>query len=383
MPRTILHVDLDAFYCSVEEQQNPALRGRAFAVGGRPESRGVVASCSYPARQRGVRSAMPMSTALRLCPGLQVVTPRHSLYRSVSEQVMALLQSWSPRIEQLSIDEAFLDVSEFLTGELNAHTLALRIQQQIRDELELSCSIGVASNKMVAKIATDCGKAAGKQGGGNSPAAICVVPAGEEAEFLAPLPVSALWGVGPKTTERLASLGFATIGDLAARPLRELINLLGRQGYELAQHAHGIDKRDIITERPSKSISSETTFIHDVQDGDTLWETLEGQARDIVEQLQKQQLFCTTVKIKVRWPDFSFTTRQTTLAHPTAELASIEAAAGELLKQLWDGKTPVRLLGVGVSGFNQIRQLSLWDDEWNPYNSDSLEVANLKFELPD
>jgi DNA polymerase-4 len=392
MSRTILHVDLDAFYCAVEEQQQPSLRGRAFAVGGRPETRGVVASCSYPARERGVRSAMPMSTALRLCPGLIVVPSRHSLYRSVSHRVMALLQSWTPHLEQLSIDEAFLDVTELVVAEQTkenqgghaltttapkARALALRIQQQIRDELGLSCSMGLASNKMVAKIATDYGKVAGSKAAsdtGTSPAAICVVPPGEEAIFLAPLSVAALWGVGPRMAERLAALGITTIGELAQRSERELVRSLGRQGYELAQHARGIDKREIVTERPSKSISSETTFPQDIEDWELLEAALAEQAHDVVRHLQKQQLRCTTVKIKVRWPDFSITSRQTTMPEPTAERGAIEDAARRLLLQLWQGNKPVRLLGVGVSGLNAMRQLSLWDDNGEAPDANGADV---------
>jgi DNA polymerase-4 len=385
--RTIIHVDLDAFYCAVEEQQNPTLAGRAFAVGGRPETRGVVASCSYPARERGVRSAMSMSMALRLCPGLVVVPTRHSLYRSVSHQVMILLRGWTPQLEQLSIDEAFLDVTELLTwkgapyledGTWTPYTLTLRIQRQIREELGLSCSMGVAGNKMVAKIATDYGKAAGSKAAsesGTSPSAICVVPAGEEAMFLAPLSVTALWGVGPKMTERLAAQGITTIGELAQRTERDLVRALGRAGYQLSQHARGIDKRQIVTERPSKSISSETTFPQDVADWDTLEATLEEQARDVVKHLQEEQLRCTTVKIKVRWTDFSITSRQITLVDPTADGSDIVKAAGRLLAQLWPDGTPVRLLGVGVSGLSAIRQLSLWEEEASDAISETVETT--------
>jgi DNA polymerase-4 len=218
MPRTIIHVDLDAFYCSIEEQRDATLRGKPFAVGGQPDERGVVASCSYAARQFGVRSAMPMARARALCPQLVIVPTRHSVYRAASVQVMERLRSVTPLVEQLSIDEAFLDVTDVLrdgapllarqqpethaapvidTRIFDARVLAERLQGCIKDELGLSCSVGVASNKMVAKIATDYGKAAVQTG--QSPGAICVVPPGDEAAFLAPLPVGALWGVGPKT----------------------------------------------------------------------------------------------------------------------------------------------------------------------------------------
>ena len=280
--RTILHVDLDAFYCSVEEQRDPTLTGQVFAVGGRPETRGVVASCSYAARQRGVHSAMPMSQALRLCPNLRIVPPRHSEYRAVSDKVMALLRRGTPLVEAISIDEAFLDVtaiveeSAAINGAWTGRTLALALQHRIQNELGLSCSLGVASNKMVAKIATDYGKAAVRTG--QSPHALCVVPPGEEALFLAPLPTTALWGVGPKTAQQLNALGIATIGDLSKWPQRDLLERFGKHGYDLWQHAQGIDKREVVPERESKSISSETTFVRDVQEWDPLHTALHEHA---------------------------------------------------------------------------------------------------------
>jgi DNA polymerase-4 len=357
--RTIIHVDLDAFYCAVEEQRDPSLRGKAFAVGGSPDGRGVVASCSYAARARGVHSAMAMGVALRLCPEMLVVPVWHSEYRAVSERVMAVLQGRTPLLEQISIDEAFLDVSALVSDALSGLELATQIQEQISSDLDLSCSLGVASNKMVAKIATDIGKASiGKK---HSPRAICVVPFGEEAAFLAPLSVSALWGVGPKTAVRLNDLGIETIGDLAKWPERDLVRRFGKHGYELSQHARGIDKREIVTERESKSVSSETTFVRDVEDWETLHATLVEQATSVAEQLRKQNLQGATVKIKLRWTDFSIVTRQMTLLTPTAEFRVIEEAATELLKQLWRGERPVRLLGVGCANLGPLRQLGLFD----------------------
>jgi DNA polymerase-4 len=287
------------------------------------------------------------------------VPVRHSEYRVVSEKVMAVLQGRTPLLEQISIDEAFLDVSALVGETLSGRELATQIQEQISRDLDLSCSLGVASNKMVAKIATDVGKASiGKK---HSPQAICVVPFGEEAEFLAPLSVSALWGVGPKTAIRLNDLGIETIGDLAKWPERDLMRRFGKHGYELAQHARGIDKREIVTERESKSVSSETTFVRDVEDWETLHATLVEQAMSVAEQLRKQNLQGATVKIKLRWTDFSIVTRQTTLLTPTAELRVIEEAATELLKQLWRGERPVRLLGVGCANLGPLRQLGLFD----------------------
>src|SRR5512142_655105 len=236
MPRTILHIDLDAFYCAVEETRNPDLRGKAFAVGGRPDERGVVASCSYAARRFGIRSAMPMARAVRLCAGLLIVPGRHRLYSEMSREVMKRLKAITPEIEQISIDEAFLDISGLSEP---PEQLARRLQAQIRDELGLPSSIGIASNKLVAKIATEVGKKSGK--GDGPPFGLTIVPPGEEAAFLAPLPADMLWGVGPKTSARLTELGIRTIGDLARWPEGDLIRLFGENGRDLARHARGED----------------------------------------------------------------------------------------------------------------------------------------------
>jgi DNA polymerase-4 len=362
MVRTIIHVDLDAFYCAVEERRDPALRGRPFAVGGQPQQRGVVASCSYPARQAGVHSALPMRRALALCPQLIVVPVRHAEYRAASQRVMSILRSVSPLLEQLSIDEAFLDVSDLMrqgdaTGA--ARKLARQVQRRIWRELGLSSSVGVATNKMVAKIANDEGKAAAPAG--RSPGALCVVPPGAEAAFLAPLPVSALWGVGPRMTEQLEALGLRTIGELAEYSSEELIRRFGRHGYHLARHARGLDTRPVITSRETKSISCETTFEHDVQSWNVLRQTLEEQAAQVARQLQRQNLQATTIKIKLRWPDFTSLSRQLTLPHPTDESTLIGHSALQLLRQTWRAQQAVRLLGVGASGLCAYRQLSLWD----------------------
>src|SRR5512134_2404666 len=276
MPRTILHSDLDAFYCAVEETYHPELRGQPFAVGGKPEERGVVASCSYAARRMGVRSAMPMGKALRLCPGLLIVPMRHQLYSDVSRRVMERLHNLTPLVEQISIDEAFLDISDVPES---PETVANKLQFRIRDELQLPCSIGIASNKMVAKIATEVGKSLAlreikEKGEVKPPNALTVVPSGEEAAFLAPLPADMLWGVGPKTSARLTELGIYTIGDLAKWPDGELIRMFGENGRDLATHSKGIDDRPITTEHETKSISQEITYSRDVRDDKVLEKTL-------------------------------------------------------------------------------------------------------------
>ena len=371
MPRTILHIDLDAFYCAVEETRNPALRGKPFAVGGRPDERGVVASCSYAARRLGVRSAMPMSRAIRLCPGLLVVPSRHGLYSEVSLQVMTRLHDMTPLVEQISIDEAFLEISEIREA---PEDIARRLQARIRDELQLPCSIGIASNKLVAKIATEVGKSLAlrepreavpgikARGEAKPPNALTVVPFGEEATFLAPLPADMLWGVGPKTSARLTELGIYTIGDLARWPESELIRLFGENGRDLARHSRGIDDRPISTEHETKSISQEVTFSKDVRDDRELEKTVREQAAEVARQLRKNELAGSTIKLKIRWPDFTTLTRQTTFGYRTDQEHEIAQAALELLRAVRKPNQAVRLIGVGVTGLGQpIRQLGLWD----------------------
>lgn len=364
MPRTILHIDLDAFFCAVEENQNPSLRGRAFAVGGKPDERGVVASCSYAARRMGVRSAMPMGRALRLSPGMIIVPSRHRLYGEVSRQVMGILHEQTRLVEQISIDEAFLDISDIRD---EPERFGRGLQARIRDELHLPCSIGIASNKLMAKLATEVGKALAlqkikQQGLAEPPNAVTVVPLGEEAKFLDPLPADMLWGVGPKTSARLAELGIRTIGDIARWPESELIRLFGENGRDLARHARGIDDRPILTERETKSISQEVTFSKDVREDRILEERIREQSAEVARQLRKNNLAGKTIKLKIRWPDFTTLTRQTTLNDPTDSEEQIAKSALELMKAVRNPNQAVRLIGVGVSSLGQpIRQLGLWD----------------------
>lgn len=357
MPRKILHLDLDAFFCAVEENRDPTLRGKAFAVGGKPGERGVISSASYAARRHGVRSAMPSGRALRLCPQLVIVSPRHHAYQAASELVMERLFSLTALVEQISIDEAFLDISDLPEP---AEAVARRLQATIRDEVHLPCSIGIATNKLVAKVATDVGKAIHRKEG--PPFAIQVVPPGEEAAFLAPLPAQALWGVGPKTAARLATLGIHTVGDLARMPEGQLAHLLGKNGCELALHARGIDDSPIVVSHPTKSISQEITFDKDVCARDVLEHTLTSQAARVAYRLRRESLCGTTVRIKLRWSDFTTLTRQVSLNQATDQDSVIASAACQLFDQAWEAGRPVRLLGVGVSGLGpRLRQLSLWD----------------------
>jgi DNA polymerase-4 len=353
----ILHIDLDAFFCSVEEIDHPELRGKPFAVGGKPDERGVVASCSYAARQFGIRSAMPMAKALRLYPKLIIISSRHHSYSEVSKQVMTKLSDLTSRVEQISIDEAFLDISDMPESH---EALARRIQNSIRDDLGLPSSIGIASNKLVAKIATEVGKKAGS--GVRPPFGLTIVPEGEEAAFLAPLPAEMLWGVGPRTSARLTELSIHTIGDIAKWPESEMVRLFGENGRELSRHARGLDDRQIETERETKSISQEITFSRDVRDDKIIEKTLYEQSKQVARNLRESNLAGSTIKLKLRWPDFTTLTRQTTLPHSTDQSDEIGKVALGLMKSVRKSGQAVRLIGVGVSGLSlPVRQLSLWD----------------------
>ncbi len=358
--RQIIHLDLDAFFCAVEEKLDPSLRGVPFAVGGSPEGRGVVSSCSYAARVFGIHSAMPMAQAIRQCPDLVIASSHFKDYRQASHHVMAKLHAITPLVEQISIDEAFLDVTGI---EGQAEDIGRGLQQEILTALGLPNSLGIASNKLVAKIATDVGKTRDPKG--MPPNAITVVPPGQEAAFLAPLAIRMLWGVGPKTAEKLAEVGVKTIGDLAAIDQVELMRRFGKVGYDLSQRALGIDNHPVITEHKAKSISQEATYARDIATETTLLDTLSRQSRHLSAQLSRQGLTARTVKIKLRWPNFETLTRQITLDHPTDQPDIIFKAARDLFHNVWHRGERVRLLGVGVTGFDaSSRQLGLWDPEW-------------------
>jgi DNA polymerase-4 len=359
--RKILHIDLDAFFCAVEEINNPKLKGKPFAVGGTPESRGVVASCSYAARKYGIRSAMPMARAVKLCPQLLIVSSSYGNYSEYSKQVMDILNNLSELIEQTSIDEAFVDVTD---KEKTGESIAKILQTTIWERLGLPCSLGVATNKLIAKIANDIGKSASKKSG--PPMAITVVPAGKESEFIAPLPVEALWGIGPKSAQKLEGLGILTIGELANYPLHNLGNIFGKYAYDIAQRAQGIDERPLVTSREIKSISRETTFSQDISDKKSLINTIHRLSESVGKRLRRSNRFGKTIKIKMRWPDFSTVTRQITLDHPTDKDNVIISSALKLFNDNWREGDPIRLIGVGISGLNsEIRQLSLWEENSN------------------
>jgi DNA polymerase-4 len=357
MYRKILHLDLDAFFCAVEELGNPSLKGKPFAVGGSAEGRGVVSSCSYAARRMGIHSAMPMAQAIRLCPDLIVVSGRHSNYSEHSRAVMAHIRDLTPLVQQISIDEAFLDVSDLPD---DPALIARRLQVRIRKETHLPCSLGVATNKLVAKIATDVGKAAKKSA--DYPQAIQVVPPGTEAAFLAPLPTRALWGIGPKSAERLAAMGIKTIGQIAAMDAQQLHQRFGRMGDELQLRARGIDNRPVHEDHGVKSISQELTFTKDVSDESKLRSVLWNFSEQVGYRLRKQDLCAGTVRIKLRWSDFTTLTRQVSLSQPTDQDTLLYQAACGLFADNWPKGRPVRLIGLAAAGLGPcVYQPTLWE----------------------
>ncbi len=355
--RKIIHMDLDAFFCAVEELNNPRLKNRAFAVGGDPKMRGVVSSCSYAARQFGVHSAMPMAQALRLCSSLIVISTNHHRYSEYSQAVMSILGKYSALVEKMSIDEAFLDVSDI---QMKPGEIAKTIQSEIKKQTALPTSFGVSVNKLIAKIANDFGK---KQHKGISyPEVITIVDPGMEKEFLAPLSVDRLWGVGEKTQVELKKIGIRTIGQLASYDQSLLVNQFGKHGLDLHRHANGLDERPVETSHERKSLSQEVTFSKDVDSEVILRKTILRLSEKVGSNLRHEGLSAFTIKIKYRFKDFSTFTRQITLIEPTNLDSVIFSSAWNLFIKYWDKKSAIRLIGVGVSKFSeQFQQLSLWD----------------------
>lgn len=355
--RKILHLDLDAFFCAVEELKDPSLKHKVFAVGGRADQRGVVSTCSYAARALGIHSAMPMAQALKLAPGLLVLSPDFESYSNASDRVMAILEDLSPLVEQVSVDEAFIDVSDLPDA---PGVLAARLQARIHKETNLPCSLGVATNKLVAKVANDFGKGARK--GLDYPNAITVVPPGEEAAFLAPLPVQMLWGVGRKTAVRLKSLGIETIGDLADAPADLMGVHYGKWAADMQRHARGISDSPIVLSHTLKSISNETTYDKDVSDIEEVLHTVRWLSDKVGYRLRKHHFCASTIRIKLRWSDFNTITRQVALAEPTNHNSVIYETAAGLLKAAWQRGRKVRLIGVGSSNLQEpVVQMSLFD----------------------
>ena len=335
-PRAIVHLDLDAFYAAVEVLEKPELTGKPLLIGGRPEGRGVVATASYVARTFGIHSAMPMYRALQLCPQAIILAPRHRLYQDYSQQVMAILRRISPQVEQVSIDEAYLDLTDQVETWDKVIPSAEELQLAVREGTGLSASLGVATNKLVAKVASDQDK----------PNGLTVVRPGEEVAFLAPLSVRVLWGIGPVTAGKLAALGVRTVNDLRQLSAAESKKLFGQQGAVMARQARGKDQRPVVTERKRKSVSQERTFARDLADKETLKKYLWKMSQKVAARLQKSGMAAGTVGIKLRYSDFTTLSRQTSLGVSTDDEREIYRAALVLLERVWQQGRPVRLLGV-------------------------------------
>jgi DNA polymerase-4 len=329
---------MDAFYASVEQRDNPALRGRPVIVGGHPR-RGVVLAASYEVRPTGVRSAMPMARALRLAPDAVVVPPRFAAYAEASEKVFAVLHSATPLVEPLSLDEAFLDVTASLRLFGAASDLAARLRRRIADEVGLPSSAGIAAVKFIAKIASDIAKPNGQR----------EVPAAEGVAFLAPLPVGRLWGVGSKTEKHLRALDIQTIGDVAARDVGWLERKLGSGGRDLWELANGIDPRPVIPDRDAKSIGAENTFDEDLDGAEALRPHIHDQALRVAARLRRAGVKARTVQLKLKLSDFTLLTRRSTFALATDDGQALYRAAMELLART-PLPRPVRLTGVSGQG---------------------------------
>ena len=349
--REILHVDVDAFFASVEQMDNPELKGKPIIVGGSTGLRGVVSTASYEARRFGVHSAQPMTEARRLCPQGVFLKVRMGRYQEVSRRIHKILSSYTPKIEPISIDEAFLDVTgcERLFGK--AEDIARAIKTRIRKEIGLTCSVGIAPNKFLAKIASEMRK----------PDGLVEVREDEKESFLVDLPVSKMWGVGKVTERKLQQMGLHTIGELRRLSLFQLKNIFGKFGVRVYQLCRGIDDRLIISKRETKSISSETTFLHDISPGELLERTLQDLSVEVASRLNNENLWARSIQLKIRFADFKTITRSSTYEEATNSPKLIWQRARELLDKKVDfsyGK--VRLIGLVAFNISIYRQMDLF-----------------------
>jgi DNA polymerase IV len=351
VPGIVAHLDLDAFFAAVEELENPELRTQPLVVGGDPRGRGVVATANYVARGFGIHSAMSAAEALRRCPHAVFVRPRHALYREYSRHVWETVRGVVPTVEQTGIDEGYLDVGEVARDFLAARIVAEAVQTAVRAGTSLTCSLGVAPCKVVAKVASDARK----------PGGLVVVPAGREAAFLAPLAVRRLPGVGPKAEQRLHGAGVETIGELAALADESLRGVLpGTVGAMLRDRARGIDPRGLELDVERISLSVENTFERDISDRERLHEELRGMASEVAAGLQRRGQVARTVTTKLRYADFSIRSRSASLRSGVDDAGTIGDLACRLLDRgLHDRPGALRLVGVGVSGLADFRQLAL------------------------
>src|SRR5436190_4645115 len=345
--RRILHVDMDAFYASVEQRDKPELRGKPLAVGGQPTRRGVVAAASYEARAFGVYSAMPMATAVRMCPSLVIVPPDFARYQAASNAVFSIFREVTALVEPLSLDEAYLDVTENAWGEAFGTVVARRLKERIRADTGLTASAGVAPNKFLAKIAS----------GWKKPDGLTVISPERVEPFLQQLPVDALWGVGPVTAKKLRARGIERLVQVRTADPQVLRETVGSLADSLRQLANGVDNRPVVPHRETKSSGSESTYATDVTDLNTIRDEIAEMATHVIGWLSRKQLFARTVTIKVRYDDFTTITRSHTAA-PTRAEADLIARAVRLVDRTDAGRRPVRLLGVSVHNFCAGNELS-------------------------
>lgn len=356
-PRRILHVDMDAFYASVEQRDEPSLKGKPVVVGGDPRRRGVVAAASYEARAFGIHSAMAMAHAVRRCPSLVIVPPDFGKYRAVSALVLGIFREVTPLVEPLSLDEAYLDVTENAWGEPLATPVARRIKERIREETQLTASAGVAPNKFLAKVAS----------GWKKPDGLTVIPPERVEWFLQQLPAGALWGVGPVTARRLQAIGVQKVVDLRTVPLELLRETVGSQALWLRQLAVGLDDRPVVPSRSPKSSGSETTFATDLTDATEIRARVVEMAEDAAGWLARERLLARTVTVKMRYSDFTTITRSVTLS-ATRDAGEIVQAAEQLLDRTEAGRRPVRLLGVSVKNFAEAEPPAVVSDLLLPFD---------------
>jgi DNA polymerase-4 len=352
--RRILHADMDCFYAAIHVRDDPKLEGRPVVVGGDPHGRGVVAAANYEAREYGIHSAMPAAEALRRCRDTVFLKPEFKRYREESKLIFAIYRDYTPIIQPLSLDEAFLDVSEHLGGFESATAVAEDIRRRVREERGLTVSVGVAPNKLVAKIASDQDK----------PDGLTVVKPSQVEAFLAPLPVRRLHGIGPSTEKRLHALGISTVTDLRQAPVDLLLAHFGRWGRGMQNRAWGRDQRPVHTSHERKSLSTERTFAENLKDPGEIDRILEAMATEVAEGLAKREVAAATITVKVRYPDFTTPTRSHTLPSPTADAATIVAVAHDLVRRTEAADRSVRLLGVGASNLvsAELDQLGLFEE---------------------
>lgn len=356
MDRTIFHVDMDAFYASVEQRDRPEFRGRPVIVGADPQDgrgRGVVAACSYEARKFGIHSAMPISQAFRRCPDGVFLRPDMAKYIEASRHIREIFRKLTPLVEPISIDEAFLDVSEKASDEREAIRLARRLKAGIFRRHRLTASVGIGPSKFIAKIASDIRK----------PNGLFLVREAQVQRFLDPLPISRLWGVGPRTEERLLAMGISRIRELRESDPEALAARFGKLGPHLWNLAHGIDPRPVVVQRPVKSIGQESTFAEDTGDRRLVERTLDRLCLRVADRLKKKGLEGGTVTLKLRYADFTTLTRQASIREPVREAEALQFLARRILHRNVDDSQKIRLIGVAVSRLTEVRgrrQLPLW-----------------------